>query len=57
LDEVFNSKEKCVKMSKALIGICLSMWMLNYKPIHLMEFMFFEIPVAALRSKIMILLL
>ncbi|KAE9526167.1 hypothetical protein AGLY_013798 [Aphis glycines] len=46
---VFNSKEKCQKMSKALIGMCLSMWMLNYKPIRLMQFIFFEVPVAALR--------
>lgn len=52
LENIFNSKEKCEKMSKTLIGMCLSMWMLNYKPIQLMQFMFFEVPVAALRSKI-----
>ncbi|XP_026818475.1 uncharacterized protein LOC113557258 [Rhopalosiphum maidis] len=49
LNVVFNSKEKCQKMSKPLIGMCLSMWMLNYKPIQLMQFLFFEVPVAALR--------
>ncbi|XP_003247562.1 uncharacterized protein LOC100570373 [Acyrthosiphon pisum] len=49
LENIFNSKEKCEKMSKTLIGMCLSMWMLNYKPIQLMQFMFFEVPVAALR--------
>lgn len=52
LDDIFNSKEKCEKMSKELIGMCLSMWMLDYKPIQLMQFVFFEVPVAALRSKI-----
>ncbi|XP_025196315.1 uncharacterized protein LOC112595370 [Melanaphis sacchari] len=49
LNVVFNSKEKCQKMSKALIGMCLSMWMLNYKPIELMQFTFSQIPVATLR--------
>ncbi|XP_060868125.1 uncharacterized protein LOC132943250 [Metopolophium dirhodum] len=49
LEDIFNSKEKCEKMSKTLIGMCLSMWMLNYKPIQLMQFMFFKVPVAALR--------
>ena len=52
LNDIFNSKEKCEKMSKTLIGMCLSMWMLNYKPIQLMQFIFFEIPIAALKSKI-----
>ncbi|XP_022181822.1 uncharacterized protein LOC111041742 [Myzus persicae] len=49
LEDIFNSKDKCEKMSKTLIGMCLSMWMLNYKPIQLMQFMFSEVPVAALR--------
>jgi len=52
LEDIFNSKEKCENMSKTLIGMCLSMWMLNYKPIQLMQFMFFKVPVAALRSKV-----
>jgi len=52
LEDIFNSREKCEKMSKTLVGMCLSMWMLNYKPIQLMQFMFFEVPVAALRSNI-----
>lgn len=52
LEDIFDSKDKCEKMSKTLIGMCLSMWMLNYKPIQLMQFMFSEVPVAALRSKI-----
>lgn len=51
MDNMFNSKEKFQKLSKVLIGMCLSMWMLNCKPIKLMQFMFSELPVTAFRSK------
>lgn len=53
LDQVFDTKEKCKKRSKILIGMCLSMWMLDYKPIKLMEFIFSKVSIAALRSKIL----
>jgi len=49
--ETFNTKERCQNMSKTLIGMCLSMWMLDYKPIKLIKFLFSEVSVAALRSK------
>lgn len=50
LDQVFDTKEKCKKGSKTLIGMCLSMWMLDYKPMKLMQFMFSKVSVADLRS-------
>lgn len=49
---MFNTKEKCKKYSKVLIGMCLSMWMLDYKPTKLLQFMFSDnMSIAALRSK------
>lgn len=51
LDQIFITKERCQSMSKTLIGICLSMWMLDYKPIKLMKFLFSNVSVADLRSK------
>ncbi|VVC41822.1 Hypothetical protein CINCED_3A015484 [Cinara cedri] len=49
MNQLFYTKEKCQSQSKLLIGMCLSMWMLDYKPIQLMKFMFSEISIAALR--------
>lgn len=53
LNQVFDTKEKCKKRSKMLIGMCLSMWMLDYKPIQLIKFILSEVSIAALRSKIL----
>lgn len=51
MDNIFNTKEKCQKLSKVLIGMCLSMWMLDCKPIRLIQFMFSGFPVETFRSK------
>lgn len=51
LDQIFNTKEKCKKRSKTLVGMCLSMWMLDYKPIKLITIIFSEMSIADLRSK------
>lgn len=48
---MFDTKEKCKRLSKTLIGMCLSMWMLDYKPLKLIQFMFSEVSVEALRSR------
>lgn len=52
LDKLFSTKEKCKRYSKILIGMCLSMWMLDYKPTKLMQFMFYDMSIADLRSKL-----
>lgn len=51
LDQIFNTKEKCKKRSKVLVGMCLSMWMLDYKPKKLIKIIFSEMSIADLRSK------
>lgn len=51
LNQIFDTKEKCRKHSKLLIGTCLSLWMLDYKPIKLIKFIFSEVSIATLRSK------
>lgn len=52
-DQIFDTKEKCKIRSKILISMCLSMWMLDFKPIKLMKFVFSKVSIAELRSKIL----
>lgn len=51
LDQILANKENSKKMSTELTGICLSMWMLDFKPIKLMTFLLSELSVNAIKSK------
>ncbi|XP_050440523.1 uncharacterized protein LOC126845721 [Adelges cooleyi] len=50
LYEVFNTKDKCIKYSNMLISVCLSMWMLKWTSSKLIQFVFSQVPISALRS-------